>query len=197
MINFQKAKQYTINLLGSDLSKDFIYHDLTHTLDVYKSASILGKMANLGEHELLLLQTAALYHDVGLIYNLVGHEEKGIEVIKEVLPEFGYSFDDIEIISQMIAATKVPQSPKNKLEELMCDADLDYLGRDDFFLLASKLHLEWNRMKINEMAFDEWISIEKEFLNSHQYYSPEARALRDIGKKENLNQLKNICNKSK
>jgi len=197
MSDFQKAKQYVFNLLGSDLSRHFIYHDLSHTLDVYKASTRLGEMAQLSEHELLLLQTAALYHDVGLIYTLVGHEDKGVEIIKEVLPDFGYSTKDIELISQMIAATRLPQTPKSKLDELICDADLDYLGRDDFFLQASKLHLEWNRMKIQEMTFDEWIAVEKEFLNSHHYYSPEAKALHDIGKKENLMQLNNICNKVK
>ncbi len=193
MIDFQKAKQYIINLLGSDLSKDFIYHDLEHTLDVYQSASRFGQMAGLSEHELLLLQTAALYHDVGLIYAIDDHEDKGIEIINSVLPEFGYSKEEIDIIAQMIIATKLPQSPKNKLDELLCDADLDYLGRDDFFMTGSKLHLEWQRMKIMDVPFDEWISIQKSFLKSHGYFSSIAQEIRNGGKEANLRQLESIC----
>ncbi len=193
MADFQKAKQYIINLLSSDLSSDFIYHDLNHTLDVYKSATQLGSLANLNDDELLLLQTAALYHDVGLIYTSEGHEEKGISIVREVLPDFSYSEEQISLIIKMIKSTELPQSPKSKLDELLCDADLDYLGRDDFFVLASKLHLEWSRMGINKMPFDQWIAIEKGFLETHQYFTPEAQKLRNKGQADNLVQLKNIC----
>ncbi len=193
MIVFQKAKQYIINLLGSDLSSDFIYHDLSHTLDVYQSASRLGQLAGISEHELLLLQTAALYHDVGLIYTIDNHEEKGIEIVNKILPDFGYSIEDIDAIAQMILSTKLPQAPKNTLDELLCDADLDYLGRDDFFMTGSKLHLEWQRMRIMDVPFDEWISIQKSFLKSHNYFSTLACDLRNAGKEANLKQLESIC----
>jgi len=192
MIDFQKAKQYVFNLLGSDLSKDFIYHDIQHTLDVYQSATRLGTMAKLSESELLLLQTAALFHDVGLIYGEDKHEAVAAEIVREILPEYGYSEEDIVVINQMIMATKLPQAPHTKLDELLCDADLGYLGRDDFFLLAAKLHLEWKRMGIHEMDFDRWIIFERDFMKSHQYFTAEARKLNDEGKKNNLRQLLKI-----
>lgn len=195
MIDFPKAKQYIINLLESDLSKGFLYHDLAHTLDVFKSAIRLGELAGLEKNDLVLLKTAALYHDVGLIYSTEGHEKKGVEVIKEVLPDFGYGSKDIEIISGLILATQIPQNPKSELEELLCDADLDYLGRDDFFILAAKLQLEWRRLKVKDISFDEWLLFEKGFLAQHKYFTKQARALRDEGKKDNLNQIKNICKK--
>lgn len=195
MIDFSKAKQYIINLLESDLSKGFLYHDLAHTLDVFKSATRLGEMANLDNHDLVLLKTAALFHDVGLIFTTEGHEKKGVEVVKEVLPEFGYNPQDIEIISGSILATQIPQNPKNMLEKLLCDADLDYLGRDDFFILAAKLQLEWRRLKIKDISFDEWLLFEKGFLAEHEYFTPQAQVLRNSGKKDNLDQIKNICRK--
>lgn len=196
MIDFPKAKQYIINRLGSGLSKDFLYHDLNHTLDVFQSASRLGKMAKLNDHDLMLVKTAALYHDVGLIDTFDGHEDRSIEIVKEVLPAFGYSNDDIIAISSMIEATKLPQSPSNLLEEIICDADLDYLGRDDFFILASKLQLEWRRLEVKDISFDEWIGFEKGFLKSHKYFTKEAQELRNEGKQSNLDQLKNICKKA-
>lgn len=193
MIDFVKAKQYIFNLLGADLSDDFIYHDLAHTLDVYKSATKLANLSNINAHELVLLQTAALYHDAGLVDIIDDHEEKGVEIVNSVLPEYGYSKEDIDIISAMILSTKLPQSPKNHLEELLCDADLDYLGRDDFFMTGTKLHLEWQRMNIMNVPFDEWIAIQKSFLIAHQYFSDAARNLREEGKQNNLKQLESIC----
>lgn len=195
MADFSKAKQYVVHLLESDLSKGFLYHDLNHTLDVYRSASELGKMAGLSSNDLMLLETAALYHDVGLIYVFNGHEEKSVEIVREKLPKFDYNKDEIEQIANMIMATNLPQKPKNQLEMLLCDADLNYLGRDDFFVLAAKLQLEWRRLNVNDIRFDEWIAFEKDFLSKHEYFTKEARELRDEMKKENLDQLKNICNK--
>lgn len=197
MADFSKAKQYVVNLLESDLSKKFLYHDLRHTLDVYHSASQLGENAGLDQNDLILLRTAALFHDVGLIYIYIGHEQKSIELAQTVLPGFGYTDTDIEKIAGMILATRIPQSPQDILERLICDADLDYLGRDDFFVLAAKLQLEWRRLKIRDIRFDEWIAFEKDFLSKHEYFTKEARALRDDGKQENLDQLQNICNKHK
>ena len=43
-----------------------------------------------------------------------------------------------DLFSQLILATKVPQKPKNKLEKIICDADLDYLGREDFDNISDK-----------------------------------------------------------
>lgn len=197
MADFSKAKQYVVNLLESDLSKGFLYHNKEHTLDVYHSASELGKLAQLSEQDQIILETAALYHDVGLIFAMEGHEEKSIEIVQEKLPKFGYGDSDIEKICGLIRATKLPQNPQNYLEMLLCDADLDYLGRDDFFVLASKLQLEWKRLNFKDIPFDEWIAFEKDFLGNHKYFSKEAQAKRDIGKRDNLNQLKNICNKDK
>jgi len=193
MADFSKAKQYVVNLLKSDLSKGFLYHDINHTLDVYRSASELGKMAQLSENDQMLLETAALYHDVGLIYVQDGHEEKSVEIVKEVLSGFDYSEEEIEKLVNMILATRLPQSPKNYLEMLLCDADLDYLGRDDFFVLAAKLQLEWRRLNVKDIRFDEWIAFEKDFLQKHQYFTKEARQIRDEMKQSNLNQLANIC----
>lgn len=196
MADFSKAKQYVVNLLKSDLSQGFIYHDIHHTLDVYRSASDLGKMAQLSENDQILLETAALYHDVGLIYEQDGHEEKSVEIAKNVLTGFGYSEEEIKKVAHMILATKLPQNPKNYLEMLLCDADLDYLGRDDFFVLAAKLQLEWRRLNVNDIRFDEWIAFEKDFLKKHQYFTKEARQKRDAMKQSNLEQLNNICKKA-
>jgi len=193
MLDFVKAKQYILNLLGADLSDDFIYHDLAHTLDVYRAATHLANLSDIAGHDLVLLQTAALYHDVGLVEIIDKHEEKGVEIVNAVLPEYGYSKNDIDIISKMIMSTKLPQSPKTILAELLCDADLDYLGRDDFFMTGTKLHLEWKRMNIMNVPFDEWIAIQKSFLISHHYFSNAARVLREDGKQNNLKQLEGIC----
>jgi len=193
MINFQKAKQYAINLLSAELSPDFIYHDLSHTLDVYEAVKRLADLEKLNAHEVLLLKTAALYHDIGLIHGAKDHEAAAVDMIKELLPSYGYIDDDIDSIARMIMATALPQSPNSLLDEILCDADLDYLGRDDFFMTSSKLHLEWKRMKTNDLPFNEWIKVERVFLRSHSYFTQVAKDLRNQMKSDNLAELENVC----
>ncbi|MCK9612757.1 MAG: hypothetical protein PHR81_00260 [Bacteroidales bacterium] len=41
-------------------------------------------------------------------------------------------------------ATKIPTKLKNKLEKLLCDADLDYLGREDYMEISNRLRREWD-----------------------------------------------------
>jgi predicted metal-dependent HD superfamily phosphohydrolase len=194
MIDFPKAKLYIIHLLDTHLSSEFLYHDIAHTKDVYESVTRLAELAKVSGHDLMLLQTAAMYHDAGLMEVIDDHEDKGVELIRKVLPDFGYSNEDIDAIARMVMSTKLPQSPKDKLSELLCDADLDYLGRDDFFLRGAKLHLEWKRMNIADIQFNEWIVLQRTFLKSHGFFSDAAKKLRDKGKMENLKQLENICN---
>ena len=40
-------------------------------------------------------------------------------------------------------ATEIPQNPKTHLEMIMCDADLDYLGRYDFETISNNLYTEF------------------------------------------------------
>jgi uncharacterized protein len=83
-----------------------------------------------------LLKTACLFHDIGFTISGQDHEERGCEIAEEVLPDLNYDSDQINRIKGMIMATKIPQTPNNKLEQIICDADLDYLGRDDFFSIG-------------------------------------------------------------
>lgn len=191
----EKVKQYVVNLLKQELGKDYYYHSVEHTLDVYHSSSEMADLSDVSNYEKGLLLTAALLHDVGLIDQYENHEEASIVRATKTLPEFGYTLSEIDIISNMIRSTCIPQNPETKLEKILCDADLDYLGRDDFFMLAAKLQLEWKALNIRNISFDKWIEFEIEFLSNHQYFTQAAISRREDKKNENLLQLVNICSK--
>lgn len=55
---------------------------------------------------------------------------------RQYLPHFGYTGDEIEQVCDIIMATQMPQNPHNHLGQIICDADLDYLGRNDFLSLV-------------------------------------------------------------
>ena len=111
------------------------------------------------------------------------------DIAAEYLPDFGYTPEQIEKIRGMIMATKIPQSPKNHLEEIICDADLDYLGRDDFFAIGDKLFAELNMYGIIDSEND-WNKLQVTFLEKHNYFTKSAIKNRKAKKEEHLQLIK-------
>ncbi|WP_116787758.1 HD domain-containing protein [Flavobacterium psychrotrophum] len=180
--------EFILARLKNDLAPHLYYHSVNHTLDVYERAADLAKIEGIPDNEAALLLTAALYHDSGYLYQSAGHEEISCEIAQQTLPEFGYSQNDIEKICEIITATRLPQTPADKLGEIISDADLDYLGRDDFFELGDKLYLEMCAGG-NILTRSEWNDQQIAFLKAHTYFTKTAQQLRNQKKQENLNQL--------
>jgi uncharacterized protein len=135
-----------------------------------------------------MLRNAALYHDSGFLDKYQLHEEAGCDIVRDALPNFGYSADQIETICGMIMATKIPQSPRTHLEQIICDADLDYLGRSDFEPIAQTLFEE---LKVRFMVQDiqKWNEIQVKFLTSHHYWTKSAIERRASAKQKHLEHL--------
>ena len=160
-MQFSLAEDFVRGYLKSGLSSSYYYHDYHHTFDVLNSCVKLAEAEKIsGNGELKLLKTAALYHDCGFVNTDAGHEEESCRLAKETLPGFGYSADDIETICRIIMKTKVPQKPETHLQKILCDADLDYLGRDDYEQIADKLFREWyEKGKISsEEEWHRWVA---------------------------------------
>lgn len=190
-MKFQAVKKFIINKLASELSPELYYHGVHHTLDVLESATRLAKGEGVDGEDLLLLRTACLYHDSGFLHVYKGHEEISCKIAKETLPDYGYSDKAIETISCMIMATQIPQSPKCYLAEILCDADLDYLGRDDFEPIAESLYKEMIAYKfINDEKV--WNRIQVNFLGNHHYFTDTAKRRREKKKQIQLARLKQI-----
>jgi predicted metal-dependent HD superfamily phosphohydrolase len=189
-MNLADTKQFIVSTLRSELSPTLYYHGLHHVLDVVDAADRIARAECITDAESLdLLKTAALFHDVGFLSTYKGHEEAGCDYVRRVLPSFGYTPAQISDICGMIMATQIPQTPQTKLEEILCDADLDYLGRDDFEPIAHSLY---NELKARDMVADEgaWNRIQVSFLGSHRYWTPTAIATRQAVKEQHLDALK-------
>ena len=138
-----------------------------------------------------LLRIAVLFHDSGFTVGPKDHEERGCNMAREILPGFDYSEDEIETICGMILATKYPQKPNNHLEEIICDADLDYLGRDDFFEIGNTLFKEMKEQG-SLSDEDEWNRLQESFLVSHSYLTKSAISLRNAKKQEHLDMVRKV-----
>lgn len=187
---FEKLKNFILNELSEKLSPNLYYHDLNHVLDVYDSAIKYSKLEKVSDEDCELIKIAALFHDSGYMIRAEGHEELSCRQVEKYLPDFGYSDDEIQKITAMIMATKIPQNPKSHLEKILSDADLDYLGRNDFDQISNKLFLEL-KYKNENLTNEEWDKIQVSFFENHNYFTDSAKSLRNEKKNENLQKIKN------
>ena len=187
-MQYEKAHQYLMPKLETELPKGILYHNAAHTKHVIESAMLLGKQEGLTDDQLLLLKTAALYHDAGFLIQSEEHEEHSCEVARKQLPTFNYSKEQIEAICEMIMATKLPQSAKGILAQILCDADLFYLGEDRYDRNALNLYKE-KVYRGAKFTTEDWAQIEINFLREHTYFTKSAKELLNKKKQRTLEKL--------
>jgi predicted metal-dependent HD superfamily phosphohydrolase len=186
----QKTAEYAENLLQSNIPADLVYHNLDHTIDVAESSLKIGRRSGLEESELEILLIAAWMHDVGYTVTYNGHEEAGVAIAESFLRGIGYPEERIARVAGGIMATKVPQSPQNLLEDVLCDADLCHLGRGDFERKGNLLRLEWERHLGNRMSDIEWLKLNRDFLKGHRFHTTYAAIEYEPKRLENIAKLR-------
>lgn len=174
--------------LKDNLPTHLKYHSLNHTIDVANVCNNYIEHFNIDDRMAKLLRIAAICHDYGYIVSPINHEERSIIAIEPYLKNI-LTADEINIVNGLIRATKVPQEPKTIYEEIIADADLDYLGREDYDELSDKLYQEFTYY---DFVSDEkeWLNLQIKFLEKHQYHTQYARTHREILKAQKLNELK-------
>jgi predicted metal-dependent HD superfamily phosphohydrolase len=190
-MDYNSAEKYILQRLEHELPANLYYHNFLHTLDVHNAAEYYGKHEKVDDEEMALLKTAALYHDSGFLTKYSHNEDASVIIVNESLPRFGYSNSQIEIVKQMILSTEIPHKPRTLLEKIICDADLDYLGRSDFYMTGIKLLREWNENGIIT-SLKEWYIQELYFLQQHEYFTRSAIERRNEMKLMHLKQVKEL-----
>jgi len=187
-MNFEKAEKFIHDKLTRELPRHLFYHSIYHVEDVMDAALRLAKQENIPAADLPLLQIAVLYHDSGFIIDTKNHEEIGCGIARESLPAFGFTPAQIATVCGMIMATRIPQLPHTHLEQILCDADLDYLGREDYDFISNNLFKEMNLYSMLDEK--SWLKLQIGFLEKHQYFTPSAISLRQASKDAKLAELK-------
>lgn len=173
----------------SKLDKHLTYHCKEHTTDVLTQCEQIARREGVTDkHQLHLLKVAALYHDSGFLKTYKDHETFSCELFLEDADRFGFSADDKQQITSLIMATKIPQQPHNLLEKIICDADLDYLGRNDFYTIGDTLRQEFLHYGIVR-SDEEWEALQIKFLQNHNYHTASSQQLREPVKQQYLVQL--------
>lgn len=187
-MDLKGLQNYIEKRIEQGLPHFVIYHGIDHTHDVHAAVIRLAELENLDEYNTTLVRAAALLHDSGITVKFEEHEEISAEIAANCLPQFGFNNSEILQITSMILATKLPQVANTINERILCDADLDYLGRIDFFVIGQKLRLEWELIG-NKISLFEWYRLQMEFLKNHRYFTKSARFLRNERKNLNLAEI--------
>ena len=188
-MDYQQAYSFLIPKLENSLPSYLSYHHAGHTKSVIEAATYIAGKENITGDDLVLLQTAALFHDAGFLQDHTNHEELSCNMARKELPAFDYTPQQIELICRMIMATRLPQTPADNLGEILCDADLYYLGTDDYTATAKTLYKELKKQGSVKDNTD-WVKKQEQFLSNHQYFTQTAVNERQENQKINLQQLK-------
>ena len=184
--HFEQARQYVLDRLARELSPLITYHSLAHTLEeVTPAAEQFAALEGVNGEDLLLLRTAAVYHDAGFVEQHHAHEEGSARIAAAVLPGFGYTPDQVAVIVNIILATRLPQAPQTLLEQIMADADLSVLGQANFLLRNAALRQElaaFGQVKTDA----QWYGTQLKFIRDHRYFTATASRLLDRQKQINV-----------
>lgn len=194
--DFEGARLYALERLERELPPSMIYHTLEHTRDeVVPAAEQIAAAEGVNGEELILLRTAAYYHDLGYIEQSKDHEDISARIATENLPRFGYTPEQIKTILGMIMATKLPQCPVTLLEEILADADLSVLGKEEGLERNLDLRAEFaaNGRAVTDQS---WYASQINFLRKHQYFTSAAHTLRDMQKQKNIATLEKLLAES-
>lgn len=191
MKGYFKLRKKALKILNSELPSDLYYHNISHTLDVLNVINQAIKRNKISSTSAYLLKIAGLFHDIGFSTVKINHEEKSAEMAEVLMLEHGFSKESIKIVQGLILATKIPQSPKTELEKILCDSDLDYLGRKDFYEISNKLYKEFLVSSIVSNK-NEWNKLQVKFLENHKYHTDFSKKNRQPSKEKRILEIKKL-----
>jgi len=191
LIQFTDMQEIILDKLEKELPDYLHYHNVKHTVDVVTEVELIGWGEGCTDEEILLLKTAGLFHDAGHTIAYDNHEFYGTQLAKEMLPKYNYTPEQIELICSIIMSTRLPPRPTNLLENIICDSDLDYLGRSDFIPVSNTLFEELKAQ--NKMgSLNDWNKIQVKFISGHQYFTETARSLREVNKQLQIERIQSL-----
>jgi class 3 adenylate cyclase/HD superfamily phosphodiesterase/streptogramin lyase len=195
-IDYHKAEENIIKRLTKKLPDDLYYHTIKHTKDVTEAAERIALNEGVYNEDLYALKMAALYHDAGFIEKYQNNETIGARMAREDLPQYGFSEEQVNLIEKLVLVTFAAKKPQTILEKILRDADLDYLGREDFHEVSDKLKQELLDRNMIRSA-DHWDELQVHFLENHEYYTESARTERNELKAKHLEEIKSRMSKKK
>jgi Uncharacterized protein conserved in bacteria len=188
-MSYKKTIEKLYKILEQELSPDLTYHGIHHTRDVHQVCQFYIKHFDIKKNDGQLLEVAAVGHDIGFTKVYDNHEQASAEITSAIMNDEGFNKKEIRKVEKMILATKIPQNPQTFLSSLLCDADLDYLGRDDFKKIGDTLKQEWENYNVFPNLDQNFDTIQIGFLRGHNYHTEYAQEHRSPVKIAHIDRL--------
>ena len=186
------VSQYCEQILTTSKCALLPFHNLEHTKEVVDNVKTIGEHEGFSKEEIETLQIAAWFHDTGFSETYSGHEEASIKIAKAFLSQNGLLKGRINKILSAIEATKMPQTAKNRLDAVLCDADVYHIGTCDFFFKKLLLRLEWSLFNIMDIEDVEWYKLNRDFLHNHHFKTKYGKEVLEKVKTANEKKVKYI-----
>ncbi|MCX7985952.1 MAG: hypothetical protein N2662_03335 [Bacteroidales bacterium] len=196
LLRLQDLEENVFNLLNQNLPPNIYFHSTKWQEETYHLVELYSRAEQISIEETLLVRTAALLMNIGYIWSYDEHESESIRYARETLPQYRYSETQVEAIVNLIDVTRGMRKPINKMEEILLDAEMSYLGRADFETLNELYFREmYEHQKVN--SWEEWAKMQMVILSNHRYYTHVANVLRDVSPEKQIELLlRNIHNSS-
>ncbi|SDD75239.1 Pycsar system effector family protein [Niabella drilacis] len=184
------AAYYVAQYIADHVRPGLHYHNLEHITHAVAAAKQIADHYQLPEPEYATVVIAAWFHDLGYYAGeRTGHEETGARLAAEYLATKNADAAFITAVSGCIRATKMPQQPANRLEAIVCDADLFHLGTADFDTFNKLMRKEEEAVFQKRISKEDWRSSTIRLLQQHRYHTDYCRLLLNDKKQENLGKL--------
>jgi predicted metal-dependent HD superfamily phosphohydrolase len=190
-----QVKTHIERAFHSSASDKLVYHNLAHTEHVAKHAVELANYYKLSDKDFFIVLAASWFHDIGYLEAWEGHEQRGAAAAGIFLKERGVEEEVIAAVKSCIMATKMPQSPKNLLEQIVCDSDLYHLGRDDFKDRNRLMRKETENLLGKSIDRDMWRLGTIKLMEAHSYHTDYCISKLNATKQKNLATLKDKLKK--
>ncbi|QEM06449.1 HD domain-containing protein [Mucilaginibacter rubeus] len=186
MKDIENVVSIYVNDLFREYNNDHLsFHNMIHIQEVVKNVTLIGKHSGASKDDILLLRTAAWFHDVGVTVQYKNHETESIAIARDFLNQLNCEPRFIDVVAELIDATRMPQNPKTLLSEMICDADLAHLANKKYHLYAGRLRQEWAHFLNKRFSDAEWNKFNLSFLKNHRYFTPYGQMV--MAKQKQLN----------
>ena len=187
----EQVENFVKSIEVSRQSAELPYHNIRHTEHIVRHGNQIARHYNLGDNDYFIVTVAAWLVDYDFYLGVESrYEEKSTEKSTAFLRELKIDSEIIIAIENCILSTRLPQSPKNLVQQIVCDAALYDLGTNKFSDVNKSLRKEEEMITGTEIDKTEWRTKMITFLESHHYHTDFCRDLLEDGKKENLKKLK-------
>lgn len=195
-ISVKEVKAYVYNLLEKKLSATIYFHTLDHTERVYRAVKKISKAEKIPKAERYLLYIAALFNDAGFSISYTNHEEESALLAHKYLRDKNFTERQLRIIDRLINSTKSGVAPVTKLQKILCDANVAYVGDVEYFYYADLLRKEREHNEEDYSPTDlQWAEENLQFLQQHYFFSRAATKLYQENKLKNIRKARKSLKK--